>query len=386
VNDAGQVLYFADVGSNSATDGCFYLDGTLLAQEGSPSPIGGRNYEFLSSRGLDLSNGGAWVFKANLDGDSTTDELLVKNGAVFRQEGDTLPAIAPFVFTSFGTGSGPVQVDQAGNVLWYGDWDDADTDVDTGLFFNDQLIVQEGVTTIDGVIVDTINNGQDAFALSENGQWAIFEATLADGENGAYLIELGGPVPVRISGLAAQIVDRTVEIRWTTTLEVAHDGFRVYRAPSAQGPWKLLNDELVRGRGEYAWIDGDVQGDHTYFYRIGAVDFGGAETFHGPVSVTTPAWVRWATKIEMVRPNPFASSTELRFTLAEPGAVELTLHDVTGRRVADLSVAELPAGEHGIEWDGRDADGRALPAGVYFARLRAGDRQSTSKIVRLGVR
>jgi hypothetical protein len=385
-NDGGQVLYFADVGSNSSTDGCLYLDDTLLAQEGSPSPVGGRNFEFLSSRGNDLSNGGVWVAKANLDGDTADDELILRNGAVFRREGDTLPDIAGFNLTSFGTGSGPVQVDQAGNVLWYGDWNDPDTDVDTGLFLNDDLIVQEGVTTVGGVLIDTINSGQDAFMLSENGQWAIFEATLDDGTNGAYLLELTGPVPVRVSGLAAVVVGREVEVRWSTSLEVAHDGFQVYRSRAIDGPWVRLNDELVRGHGEYAFVDDAVEGDHVYFYRLGAVDLSGAETYYGPVTVTTPVWNRWATRLEGAQPNPFRRSTDLLFSLARPGRVELTIHDVTGRRVADLSQAQLSPGEHTVSWNGRDENGRELPAGVYFARLRSGDQETTSKVVRIGMR
>ncbi|MCH7701579.1 MAG: hypothetical protein IID37_07810 [Planctomycetes bacterium] len=69
--------------------------------------------------------------------------MLVKNGETFRQEGDTLDAIGgASVFTSFG--SGPLEISDSGDVLWYGDWDDANTDIDTGLFLNEELLVQEG--------------------------------------------------------------------------------------------------------------------------------------------------------------------------------------------------------------------------------------------------
>jgi hypothetical protein len=206
-NDAGDIMFFADVGTNTATDGTIYLHDTLLAQEGSASPVDGRNYELLSSRGLDLSNdNGHHVYKANLDGDTTDDEVIVRDGAVFRREGDTLPPIAPFLLTSFGTGSGPVQVDQSGHVLWYGDWDDPNLDVDTGLFLDDDLLVQEGVTMIDGLLVDTIASGQDAFEMSENGLYVIFEATLVGGINGAFLIELESPVAVEPLAATTAIV------------------------------------------------------------------------------------------------------------------------------------------------------------------------------------
>jgi len=188
-NNLGQILYLADLAGSTSTDGALYLDMTLLAQEGSPSPLAGRAYQTLLGRGLDLA-GSHWVINANLDGDTADDEVIILDGALFRQEGESFAAIAPFALTSFGTTSGPVEVDANGNVLWFGDWDDPDTDVDTGLFLNDQLLVQEGVTMINGVIVDTIASGQDAFQLSPNGQWAIFEAVLDNGLEGAFLIHI----------------------------------------------------------------------------------------------------------------------------------------------------------------------------------------------------
>jgi hypothetical protein len=382
-NDAGTPMFFVDLdAASSSEDGALYVGNQLIAREGSPSPVAGRNWDFLSSRGLDLSNSGAYVHKGNLDGDTADDELIIRNGAVLIREGDSLPAIAPYVFTSFGTTSGPVQIDDAGNVLWYGDWDEANTDKDTGLFLNDQLIVQEGVTEVNGVLIDTINSGQDAFALSDNGFYAIFEATLDDGTNGAYLIELGGPVSIELSQLAAVPVDRQVEVTWSTSVEYQHDGFHVYRADSRNGSYDRLTDELVRGGPQYRFVDRDVQGGATYWYQIGAVDLAGHEDLYGPVSVTTPRFVKVA-GMAPVAPNPFVRKTELRFSVPRGGAVSLQIFDVAGRRVRDLS-GVFPVGNQVLEWDGRDDAGKPLPAGVYFARFAAEDVKVTRKVVRIG--
>jgi hypothetical protein len=78
-----------------------------------------------------------------------------------------------------------------GTMLWYGDWDDTDTSRDTGLFLNDQLVVQEGVTVVDGSVVQTLRGIQDGYDLSDDGSWMIFEAVLVDGREGAFLIEIG---------------------------------------------------------------------------------------------------------------------------------------------------------------------------------------------------
>jgi hypothetical protein len=89
-----------------------------------------------------------------------------------------------------------VQIDDNRNVLWYGEWNDANTDIDTGLFLNDIMLVQEGVTMIDGSIVDTIAKVQDAFAISDDGRFVIFEADFAGAVGGAFMIEIQAPHPV----------------------------------------------------------------------------------------------------------------------------------------------------------------------------------------------
>jgi hypothetical protein len=383
-NDFGDVLFFADLDGASTTDGVVYLNDMLLAQEGSASPVGGRNYEFLSSRGMNLSNA-RYVFKANLDGDTSDDDLIIRDGAVFRREGDSLPAIGAFTFTSFGTGSGPVQVDNAGNVLWYGDWNDPDTDIDTGLFLNDQLIVQEGVTMIGGLLVDTISSGSDAFQMSKNGAWVIFEATLEGGINGAFLIDLQVPIPVLLSGFTAEPEGRAVRVSWFTSFEYLHDGFNVYRSRLLGSGYAKLNDALIRGPSPYSYFDRAVQSSTTYFYKLGAVDSRGHEGRYSPTSVTTPAWgVR--TTLSLARPSPFRKETLINFTLAEPAEAKLAVHDVAGRLVRTLVRETLPGGDHAVNWDGRDDAGLRVGGGTYFVKLTAGETTETRKVVFLGGR
>ncbi|MGE3106897.1 MAG: GC-type dockerin domain-anchored protein [Phycisphaerales bacterium] len=195
-NNAGDVLFFADLTGDTTRDGVIYLNSTLLAQEGSPSPVAGRNWLSLTTTGRALNNAGDYVYRGTLAGDTATDQVIIKNNAVFRQEGDSLPAIGAFSFTAFGTG--PIGLSDAGDVLWWGDWNDPDTTQDTGLFLNDQLLVQEGVTMINGLLVQSVSGGESGSAISPNGRFIIFEATLTNGSttfNGAFLIDRGGSCP-----------------------------------------------------------------------------------------------------------------------------------------------------------------------------------------------
>ena len=199
----GLELFFADLNGDTSSDGVIYLGGTLLAQEGSASPIPARPWSSLSSPELDVNAGGEFVFSGSLSGDAASNLLIVKNGAAFAQEGDSLPDIAPFTLTSFG--SGPLSLADTGDLLWYAQWNDSDTTRDTGLILNQQLLVQEGVTAVAGSTVDELRGIQDGYFLAPDGQSLIFEALLLDGREGAFLIELGLGTNYCVGGPGAQL-------------------------------------------------------------------------------------------------------------------------------------------------------------------------------------
>lgn len=182
LSDSGSIMYVADLDSGSSSnDLTIGIDTTVIAREGSPSPIAGRNYDSLS-RPVDLNANGDYVFRASLDGDTATDEVIVKNGVVIAQEGVTLPGL------SMGSSSGPIHIDAAGNVLWYGEFDDGGGTTEA-LLLNDQVIAQLG-DMVNGLPLTNISGGENGFALSETGGWVIFEGDLEGGLNGAFILQV----------------------------------------------------------------------------------------------------------------------------------------------------------------------------------------------------
>jgi hypothetical protein len=75
-------------------------------------------------------------------------------------------------------------------------------------------------------------------------------------------------------------------------------------------------------------------------------------------------------------PNPSRMESVLRFTLRASAHVSLRIYDVAGKRVATLIDANLPEGDHSALFRARD-----LPAGMYFAELRAGTARLTRTVV-----
>ncbi len=74
-------------------------------------------------------------------------------------------------------------------------------------------------------------------------------------------------------------------------------------------------------------------------------------------------------------PNPFNPRTTFSFELQYPDHVQLTVVDARGRLVRTLLDGSRPSGLSEVEWDGKDDQGRQLPSGVYFYRLRAAGLQ-----------
>jgi len=82
-------------------------------------------------------------------------------------------------------------------------------------------------------------------------------------------------------------------------------------------------------------------------------------------------------------PNPFTSSTEVAFDLPVRDHVRAEVFDVRGERVRTLVDESRDAGRYREHWDGRDATGHRLGAGVYFVRVRATGNDVTRRVIRL---
>ena len=77
-------------------------------------------------------------------------------------------------------------------------------------------------------------------------------------------------------------------------------------------------------------------------------------------------------------PNPFNPSTIIPYQLPTAGHVRLEVFNLLGQRLATLVNGERSAGAHTAQWDGTDAAGRAVGAGVYIYRL-SGDGHAMSR-------
>jgi len=91
---------------------------------------------------------------------------------------------------------------------------------------------------------------------------------------------------------------------------------------------------------------------------------------HGPNSGVDGDSPRAGVPRLELSPRPAAGPLTVRFSLEGPSEVDLGIFDAAGRRVATLAQGWRGTGDHRLTWDGIGGDGRTLPSGAYFARLR----------------
>ncbi len=184
--------------------------------------------------------------------------------------------------------------------------------------------------------------------------------------------------PAVVSRLLATLrPDQLVDVFWRVEGVLDAAGFYVWRGVSAADRVRL-NDERLTSQAEYTWLD-TQPGAVGEAYWLQEVVVGGPELWIGPAYLPPAPFID-TPEIEMtLQPNPANPRVGASFRLAAGGRVRAEVFDLAGRRRAVLLDGELPAGEHRVEWDGRDVGGRVAPSGLYLLRLEAGGSRSVSR-------
>ena len=193
--------------------------------------------------------------------------------------------------------------------------------------------------------------------------------------------------PPAPAGVVYDVVDASIQLDWAP-LNINDLGiYRVYRATSAD-----MSDAVMIGESalnSYSDETVDFNQDGTYYYAIAGVDIheneGDASEAVQVGVVGTDAAGQLPTEFALMQnyPNPFNPSTQIQFALPEAAAVTLIVYDLTGREVVRLTDGQTSAGYHTMTWNGLNAYGDVVPAGMYIYRLQAGEFSATKRMIYL---
>ena len=135
-------------------------------------------------------------------------------------------------------------------------------------------------------------------------------------------------------------------------------------------------------------VNGDGDTDLVVLGTSPASDRGGVFVFKNQGTPVTAVAAETATPTIFALganyPNPFNPATTI--PLAVPAGaknVDLTIYNILGQPLRQVWTGPLPAGEHQLTWDGRDAQGQPVATGVYVYRLRVDEQTPARKMVKL---
>ncbi len=82
-------------------------------------------------------------------------------------------------------------------------------------------------------------------------------------------------------------------------------------------------------------------------------------------------------------PNPFNPETKISYSLPKNGPVQIEVYNVKGQLIKTLENSQKATGDHNVNWNGTDTNGKPVPAGMYFYKMKVGKFSSTKKMVLL---
>jgi flagellar hook assembly protein FlgD len=84
-----------------------------------------------------------------------------------------------------------------------------------------------------------------------------------------------------------------------------------------------------------------------------------------------------------ISPNTCIQYATISYQLSKPGMVSARIFNMLGQQVRTVFSGSRQAGAYSVRWDGKNAKGQAVPAGVYVLRLSAGEQMFTRRITLL---
>jgi hypothetical protein len=185
------------------------------------------------------------------------------------------------------------------------------------------------------------------------------------------------PMPVQMLSFTAAVVNKDVQLKWSTATEIQNAGWEVERFIPATQAWQKIG--FVEGKGNSAQLNNyfftDVNTVRASFiqYRLRQLDKDGHHTYSPIITVKFSETTSFLSSF----PNPAKGLATAKFHLTQPGDMHLSIYDPTGRLLRVIAEEKLAAGYHS-----REINLSAMANGQYFLRLLLNGETYTSILVK----
>lgn len=203
------------------------------------------------------------------------------------------------------------------------------------------------------------------------------------GNNGVILRTLNGGagIPVELISFTGLQENGCVYLNWQTATEKNNFMFEIQRKIE-ETEWLTIGYKPGTGTTtelkNYEYKDDcyGIPGGLKLKYRLKQIDFTGEYEYSSEITIEKLALNTFA--IERNYPNPFNSSTTIKYSIPTKADVIIEIIDVLGKRVTLLVNETKNAGMYEAVWSANN-----VTSGIYFYRIKAGTFTDTKKMILL---
>ncbi len=247
--------------------------------------------------------------------------------------------------------------------------------------------IGRGVTDNDAIYKDPlfVNADEGDFHLRENSpaiDAGVDVGILYNGnapDLGAF--EYGqSSTSVKVTSFKVYLKDDGIELNWQTPSAYNNFGFDIERGRDGRNYQRI---GFVKGykaanvAQTYKFFDRKVK-EGQYYYRLKLLKLNGTFEYSPTVEITVSRLDQF--NLQQNYPNPFNPSTEICYNLPYAVDVNLSIFDITGRKIITLVQEKQSAGSKTVKWDGRDKNNQMVTSGVFFCRLKADEFSEAMKM------
>lgn len=325
----------------------------------------GDGWDVAQSLGVDI-DGNVYVVGNSLwtDVNSSIDYTTIKYNTSGQEQW-----VARYMSADTGANSSSLALDVFGNVYITGE-----CNADYTTIKYDPAGTQRWVTTYDGPGTYDMAN-----AIATDMEGYVYITGNSGGHYATVKYGQDQIVPVLLTYFDLSASGSEVRIRWQQSMASDVARFRLMRLHEGM---EIELDWESSEPGHFEVVDSDprlCQGGNFYYRLYGQLDGNNWWLLHSETLELEP--LPQSLVLYQARPNPFNPQTSVGCSMTQASQVRITVHDLKGRHVATLHEGVLSAGEHSLEWKGRDALGRPVDSGIYFIHMEAPGTSQSQKVV-----
>lgn len=193
-----------------------------------------------------------------------------------------------------------------------------------------------------------------------------------------WTLGIDNPLPVELSSFTANVIGKSVKLKWQTATEINNYGFDIERCAlsNKNESWEKIG--FVNGSGnsnspkDYSFEDKNVTAG-KYQYRLKQIDNDGQFEYSKVIETLLSKPTEFS--LEQNFPNPFNPTTTIRFSIPEAVHIKITIFNLLGQEIAVLVDEIRESGSHSVDFNASQ-----LNSGIYIYKIESGSFIQTRKM------